>query len=188
LLVDELDHRVKNILATVQSIAHQTLPPDGATEAFAGRLTALGRAHSLLAQHRWEGAQLRALVEGALAPYQREQVEVDGPDALLEPKAAQVFSMVLHELATNAAKYGALSRRSGRLTVAWELESRAGARQLSLYWAEQGGPAVAEPQRSGFGSKLIRQAVAYELDGEAQLEYRPEGLRCTLVVPLRAKS
>ena len=184
LLIDELDHRVKNILATVQSIAHQTLPEDSASEALAGRLAALARAHGLLAPDRWEGAELRALVEGALAPYRPEQIASGGEDALLGAKAAQVLSMVLHELATNAAKYGALSVSRGRLEVSWDVEEASEGRRLRLRWAEREGPRVEEPERAGFGSRLIRQAVAYELGGETRLDYRPEGLRCMLLIPL----
>ena len=186
LLVDELDHRVKNILATVQSIAHQTLPQDDAAKALAGRLSALARAHGLLAQDRWEGAGLRALVEATLAPYPPEQIELGGEDVMLEPKAAQVLSMVLHELATNAAKYGALSTSNGRLGVTWSAEETPEGRRLTLGWTEHGGPPVKEPERSGFGSRLIRQGVAYELRGQTLLEFRPDGLRCILFVPISA--
>jgi PAS domain S-box-containing protein len=186
LLMDELDHRVKNILATVQSIAQQTVPSGDAAEIFAGRLAALARVHGLLVRDRWKGAELRALVEETLAPYRRERIALHGEPALLEPKAAQILAMVLHELATNAAKYGALSSAEGRLNVCWRIEPGPDGRRLALTWDERGGPATKPPERSGFGGKLIRQGVAYELGGETRLDYRPEGLLCTLVVPLRA--
>lgn len=188
LLLAELDHRVKNILATVQTIAQQTMPGAGPGETFVGRIAALARTHALLGPQRWEGADLRALVEGTLAPYPPEQVELVGDDMRLEAKAAQVLSMALHELATNAAKYGALSSPRGRLRLSWDIEDAAERRRVTLRWEERGGPPVMKPERSGFGSRLIAQAIAYELGGETRLEYPPDGVHCILTIPLPAKA
>jgi two-component sensor histidine kinase len=184
MLMAELDHRVKNTLATVQSLAASTLPTDERRETLNGRLAALARAHNLLAESKWEGAGLAGIVDAALAPYRGERVAVRGRDVRLEPRAAQTFSMALHELATNAAKYGAMSSPQGRLEVSWEVAGPPGAPRLTLHWTESGGPPVAKPSRTGFGSKLIELGVAYELAGEAELDYRSEGLRCRLTIPL----
>ena len=187
MLMAELDHRVKNTLAAVQSLAAWTLAPDARHMALRGRLAALAHAHNLLAASQWEGAGLAGVVEAALAPYRGERVALAGPDVRLGPQAAQTLSMALHELATNAAKYGALSSSQGRLEVAWQVAPCADGRRLTLTWQETGGPPVRKPERTGFGSKLIEQGLAYELDGEAELDYRPEGLRCRLAIPLPAE-
>jgi PAS domain S-box-containing protein len=188
MLMAELDHRVKNTLATVQSLAASTLRSDERQKALSGRLAALAHAHNLLAESKWEGAGLAGIVETALAPYRGERVALAGADVRLGPRAAQTLSMTLHELATNAAKYGALSSPRGRLDVSWEVAGPAEARRLVLNWVEAGGPSVTKPSRTGFGSKLIELGVAHELRGETELEYRPEGLRCKLTIPLPENS
>lgn len=188
LLMAELDHRVKNTLATVQSVVLQTLRPSAEAEALTGRLAALAKAHGLLAQSRWRGARLRALLQEELQPYRKHagesRVRLAGPDLLLPPKMAQSLGLVVHELTTNAAKYGALSVPTGRIEVSWDVQ-RDGAARLRLVWRELGGPRIdGPPGRSGFGSRLIERSLAYDLDGEAEIEFRPEGLHCRIEMPL----
>ncbi|HET6518311.1 MAG TPA: sensor histidine kinase, partial [Geminicoccaceae bacterium] len=190
LLLDELNHRVRNILATFQSVAIQTLRGSASLEeferAFAGRLEALSRASTVLAVNSWRAAELGAIVETALAPYrgaEGDNVRLDGPEVTLPPKAALTLSLVLHELATNAAKYGALSAPGGRVAVTWRAEAARG-RPLSLDWTERDGPRVDEPTRCGFGRRLIERSVAYELGGASRLEFPPEGARCRIELPL----
>ncbi|MEQ8405763.1 MAG: HWE histidine kinase domain-containing protein [Oceanicaulis sp.] len=189
MLMAELDHRVKNILALIQSIARQTLGREtDATQRFMGRISALAQSHMLLADSRWEGAGLVDLVETAAAAYQGEagdRISIGGPDIKLNPKAAQTLTLALHELVTNAAKYGALSKRSGRVDAHWAVEGEGEAQRLRFVWRESGGPPLrAEPDRKGFGSFLIEQALAYELRGEVSLEYAREGLRAAFDLPL----
>ena len=197
LLLAELSHRVKNTLATVQSIAAQTLchapTPEDFAETFTGRLGALADVHGLLTRSGWESADLRAVVEQALRPHRRVEEEgrgggnvgLAGPDLTLTPRACLALSLVLHELATNAAKYGALSVAGGRVDVRWWVGSpnTGGARRLHLAWRESGGPAVEPPRRRGFGSHLSERSLAYELDGEVELTYAETGVVCALAVP-----
>jgi NO-binding membrane sensor protein with MHYT domain/two-component sensor histidine kinase len=184
LLIDELNHRVKNTLATVQSIARQTAKGSQATpdfvEAFESRLVALSRTHDALTRGAWEQASLRELLATEFAPYRPEQVELEGPDISLRPRQALAIGMVLHELATNAAKHGALSQTSGCVGVRWRLDGA----HLEILWREHDGPPVAEPKRRGFGSRLIRATVEAELGGAAELDFAPGGLVCRLSVPL----
>lgn len=189
LLMAELNHRVKNTLATVRSIATQTLDhaasPEEFREAFAGRLAALAQAHELLTRGNWEGADLRGAAERTLAPFARRGAppwHLDGPPVHLQPKQVLALTLVLHELATNAVKYGALSTPEGRISIRWRID-RTGAWRLHLVWSESGGPPVPARPRRGFGSRLIEGSVPYELDGEAGIEYRPDGVRCTLRLP-----
>jgi two-component sensor histidine kinase len=189
LLINELNHRVKNTLAAVQSIASQTLRradnPAEAIEKFSARLVSLGRAHNVLSDEKWDSAQMRDLVDGALAPYAANdggRIRASGPDLRLAPRSALTVSMALHELATNAAKYGALSNDRGRIFVEWSA-AEAGT-LLRMTWREAGGPPVAAPMRSGFGSRLIESATD-QIGGSATLDYKPEGVVCTLVCPLR---
>jgi PAS domain S-box-containing protein len=193
LLLDELNHRVKNTLATVQSLATQTLRGAGSPEqfrrTFEARLVALSKTHDLLTTHSWQGAALDAVVSQQLNPYAADpsRLVVEGDPVALTPRAALALSMVLHELTTNAAKYGALSTPAGRLEVRWRIERReegAGWPDcVKLTWHESGGPAVTPPERRGFGSRLIERSTT-ELDGEAQLEFAPAGLRYSVTVPL----
>jgi PAS domain S-box-containing protein len=186
LLINELNHRVKNTLATVQSIASQTLrhmpSPDDFESSFTSRLVALSRAHDLLTAENWEGAPLRSVLAHELAPHgsAAERIELDGPQVELGPRTALSLAMAFHELATNAAKYGALSAEGGRLSVFWSQENG----RLLLTWAETGGPAVEPPSRRGFGSRLIERSITHELRGELDVDYAPQGLRCRLTVPL----
>jgi two-component sensor histidine kinase len=195
LLVRELHHRVKNTLATVQSLASQTArgapTPAAFRERFEGRLIALSKAHNQLTVHHWESADLRGLLSGSLAPYAGvgpERVVLRGEDVELRPRAVLTLAMAFHELTTNAAKYGALSVAGGRIEIRWQPvcgESDSGP-LLRIDWIEQGGPAVAEPQQRGFGSKLIEGSIAAELGGRARLAFEPTGLRCEIVIPLAA--
>ena len=188
LLMAEVDHRVKNILATIQSVARQTLPAGKSVGSFNGRLAALAHTHDLLARHRWEGVNLEAIVRAELAPYlgraDRGRVTIDGPEITLVPKLAQMLTMGLHELATNAAKYGALSTPEGQVRISWSREAGTDAEQLRILWQESHGPRVRPARRQGFGRALIERGIAYELHGQARLEFLEEGVRCTIVVPL----
>jgi PAS domain S-box-containing protein len=192
LLLNELNHRIKNTLATVQSIAEQTLRAGdverGTREALTERLIALSHAHDMLVAQNWAGADLRTIIEQALAPHAHpgyRAFEIDGPPTRLSPQQAVAMSLALHELATNAAKYGALSTPNGRVSVTWNLfYDGKGARHMTLLWQETGGPAVVTPRRSGFGSRLIARSFGQESGGEAAIEYLPDGVRCTINLPL----
>ncbi|HYF23395.1 MAG TPA: MHYT domain-containing protein [Caulobacteraceae bacterium] len=187
LLIDELNHRVKNTLATVQSIAAQTARRAEDVETFQrtfeSRLIALSRTHDALTQGGWESASLRGLLLGELKPYSGEQANLRGPDVRLGPRQALGLGMAFHELATNAAKYGALSVPEGCVRVSWEVAED----RLVLDWTERNGPPITgAPERRGFGSRLIRATVEQELGGQAGFEYAPEGLHCRISVPLHA--
>lgn len=182
LLMDELNHRVKNTLATVQAIAQQTLrgsaTPEQFAEAFESRLLALSKTHNALTDSRWEGAALGQILQQELSPYGAERVLLSGADVQLSARVALSLGMVFHELATNAAKYGALSA-GGRLKVSWTME----ADSLSLEWRETGGPPPSPPTRRGFGSRLIERSIRGELQGSVVIDYDPEGLVCSFTVP-----
>jgi PAS domain S-box-containing protein len=189
-MVDELNHRVKNTLATVMAISSQTLrttnSPEAFRKAFQGRLIALSKTHDLLNRTAWTGVNLRDLVQQALAPHsQAGRFALEGEAVRLGPVAAVTLGMALHELATNAAKYGALSAPHGRVRVAWR---RTGPDRLRLDWVESGGPPVTPPERRGFGSELIEKVLASELHGEVRLEFPPEGVRCTMDMALERVS
>jgi two-component sensor histidine kinase/CHASE1-domain containing sensor protein len=195
LLLAELNHRVKNTLAIVQSIASQTTKHseslDTFREAFEGRLRALAKAHGLITQSHWKSIDLRSLVHLALAPYANERGDnfvLEGPGVALRTSSALALSMILHELGTNAAKYGALSVPSGGIEVRWKLLENGGARSVHLTWRETGGPPVVITGRRGFGSTLIERSVEYDLTGHALLDYRPEGLWCEIIFPLATAS
>ena len=188
LLINELNHRVKNTLATVQAIAHQTFRHDhtAKTDIFEARLLALSKAHDLLTRESWEGADLGQVVEGAIAPFRRSdggRFRVTGPKAWLPPRTALALAMALHELCTNAAKYGALSVPSGRIVIAWTT-SGPGPVHLNLRWEEQDGPAVTAPVHKGFGTRLIERALASELSGEVELRYETSGVVCLVSAAL----
>ncbi|MFP4520172.1 MAG: HWE histidine kinase domain-containing protein [Oceanicaulis sp.] len=189
MLMGELDHRVKNILAVIQSIARQTLGRDSdAAMRFMGRINALAQSHMLLADNRWEGASLTALVDAALAAYRGEgggRVRIEGPELKLNPKAAQTLTLALHELVTNAVKYGALSRNSGRVEALWRCEGEGEDAQLSFTWRERGGPSIeVAPGSKGFGSFLIEQTLRVELRGEVALDYAEDGLTARFKLPV----
>jgi PAS domain S-box-containing protein len=184
LLAREVDHRAKNALALVQSIVRLTKASDIAayTTAVEGRIRALSRAHTILSLSRWQGADMRGLVEEELAPYRTGEtvkVEASGPNVSLQPAAAQSLALALHELVTNAAKYGALSSMSGRVKLDWELTPG----MLDLKWTESGGPPTQAPASPGFGTRIITASVEGQLAGKALFDWRPEGLQCVLSVP-----
>lgn len=190
-LLRELDHRCKNTLAAVQSIADQTLrrssSPEHFVEAFNGRLGALSRAHELLTRESWGPAPLSEVVAEALAPFggaDGERIAVRGPNIVLAPETSVAMHMTLHELAVNATRHGALGAEGGRLDVAWSVDMAATPRRLELTWAETGGPTVTADPVRGFGARLIEQGIARELDGESELSFAPEGLRFRLLAPL----
>ena len=183
ILAREVDHRAKNALAVVQSILHLTRAENvrGYVASVEGRIHALSRAHDLLSQSRWEGANLSRLIEEELAPYRTQddgRIVAHGPAVVLQPAVAQTLALALHELATNAAKYGALSVPAGRVRVEWDLTQAS----LSLTWAESGGPAVARPAAQGFGTKLIRLSMQGQLNGKVDFDWRPSGLFCQIAI------
>jgi diguanylate cyclase len=192
LLINELNHRVKNTLATIQSIAALTArrAPDMATfnRVFEARLIALSNTHNLLTANGWERADLRALLEQEFRPFAPEQVRLNGPDIVLQSAETLALGLVIHELATNAAKYGALSTPSGCVAVRWRQgEGDAGADdRLTIEWEETGGPEVRPPAQSGFGGRLIRKSLEGMLNGSAQIDYPPRGLRAVLRFPRKA--
>jgi PAS domain S-box-containing protein len=189
LLVDELNHRVKNTLSIVQGLAHQTFrnnaDPVEARRAFEGRLGALGHAHNLLTNANWEDASLEQLVEVTLDTKgaNADVVLVSGPPIFLSPKQAVSIAMALHELCTNARKYGALSLAKGRISLDWWITDVVRPR-LSILWQERGGPPVSPPTWRGFGSILLERTLAHDLDGEVTINFKPEGLLCSIVIPL----
>jgi PAS domain S-box-containing protein len=184
-LVGELDHRAKNLLAVVQSVLHLTRATSTAdfVAAVEGRIKALSRTHGLLSESRWRGVELGRLVAEELAPFRRpgRQIDALGPIISLRPGSAQSLALALHELVTNAAKYGALSVPEGGLTLTWTVEEG----KLVLRWTESGGPPVAPPTRRGFGTKVIGASVEQQLGGTAELDWRESGLSCRLSIPQR---
>ncbi len=191
LLINELNHRVKNTLATVQSIASQTLrsapTPSDARVAIEQRLIALSRTHDVLTRENWEGANLREIVADAVEPYRafaEHRIYWDGPHVRLVPRMALAIAMALQELATNAAKYGALSTMKGEIHLTWTLSGPGSKRRLRLMWEEVGGPPVRPPTRKGFGSRLIERSLSQDLNGEVRIEYNPSGVICTVDAPL----
>lgn len=191
LLINELNHRVKNTLATVQSIASQTLrnaeTAMEAKETLEGRLIALARAHDVLTRESWEGAELKDIVTQALAPYAilgSDRLTISGPEVRLLPRVALALSMALQELTTNAVKYGALSNATGKVDIVWKFEPAEPGNRLHLRWQESRGPHVPAQTRQGFGSRLIERSLARELNGEVQIEFRPAGIVCTVDAPL----
>jgi two-component sensor histidine kinase len=187
LMIDELNHRVKNTLATVQSIAIQTArsntDPASFAETFQSRIMALSHTHNLLTQSHWEGADLRAILEHETEAYGHTRISLNGPPVSLEPAVVLSLGMIFHELATNAAKYGALHTPEGRLLIDWALADQR-APKLKLSWREMGGPKVTAPDRRGFGSRLIERNIRHDLAGEIDLVYAPDGLIAELTVPL----
>jgi two-component sensor histidine kinase len=189
LMVNELNHRVKNTLATVQSIAGQSFR--GASDLqskqkFEARLVALSHAHNVLSNERWSSADLREVVEnalGAIGLADSTRVDHSGPSVRVSPRTALIVSMVLHELITNAVKYGALSNASGRIRIEWLLKGKDKEQRAFLIWRESGGPTVTEPSKPGFGSRLIEQSVTSQLGGLAKFEFAPPGLICRLEFP-----
>jgi two-component sensor histidine kinase len=193
LLIEELNHRVKNTLAILQSIATQTFrsASKAERETFEGRLGALAEAHNLLSKEKWQGSGLQDVVGRVLQPYllsNPERVRMFGPSVPLSPRLAVVLSMILHEMATNAAKYGALSNDTGTVALDWEVITENAKPKLRLIWAEAGGPPVVAPVQRGFGSRLIERSVRDQLDGEATADFLPRGVVYTVICSLEGES
>ncbi|MFN3525586.1 MAG: PAS domain-containing protein, partial [Paracoccus sp. (in: a-proteobacteria)] len=190
ILVGELNHRIKNVMATVQAIASQTLGTatsiDEARATFEARLIALGKSHDLLTRENWAGADLRHIVADTVQPLAggAGRFRIEGPHLWLKPSAALSIAMALHELATNAAKYGALSTDDGQVDINWQLVGAGDDRRLALRWSESGGPPVVPPTRRGFGSILVQRVLAAELNGAVGVDYAPSGVVCTIDAPM----
>lgn len=186
LLLAELNHRVKNTLAVVQGLAHQTFQAADAAarRAFEGRLQALANAHDLLTRSHWESTSLRQLASGTLQLGQGSgaRIRADGPDIRLDPRAALSLALALHELFTNTLKYGALSNDGGRVQLGWNWSSEE--RKLRILWREEGGPPVREPTHRGFGSMLLERTLARDLDGRVEMRFAPQGVTCLIEMPI----
>jgi two-component system, chemotaxis family, CheB/CheR fusion protein len=184
LLAREADHRTKNLLALAQATVHlsQGETPDELKAAIEGRLRALAHAHALLARSRWAGADLRALVTEELSPYCQDdpdRARIEGPSLMLEQQAAQAMAVAVHELTTNAVKYGALSTPKGRVSVVWSCDSGG---RLTFRWTETGGPPVGLPKRQGFGARVMERIIEGQLNGELKFDWRKEGVVCEAVI------
>ena len=191
-LIDELNHRVKNTLTTVQSIVNQAVrnspDPQIVRETIEARIAALSRSHDLLGREKWQGAGLHDLVVEALRPFgaadgRSERFTIKGKNIRLSPKATLALGIAFHELATNAVKYGAFSNKAGTVSIEWTLEDKPDGRWLCFRWREKEGPPVTPPARKGFGSRVIEQGLAHELSGKVDLDYRPGGAVCTIEMP-----
>ena len=187
LLAEEVDHRARNVVAVIQAIMRLTRSDsiDGYIDILDGRIRALSTAHKLLATSRWEGADLQRLVDEELAPYRardNERIVVAGPAVMLPPAIAQTIALALHELVTNAAKYGAMSVEDGRIQISWETAPRG----LTIHWVESNVPGIEEPSRGGYGMRVIKGGIEGQLGGKADFDWLAEGLSCTLLVPFQA--
>lgn len=192
MLIDELNHRVKNTLATVQSIVWQALrntsDPQVIRESVESRLFALSRSHDLLTLENWEGAGLLDMLHAALEPFgvangRAEHFAITGRNIRVSPGAALALGIAFHELATNAVKYGAFSNKAGSVLISWTTEPSPKGDRLILCWREKDGPPVAPPSRKGFGTRVIERGLAHELKGAVKLDYRPDGVVCTIDFP-----
>jgi two-component system CheB/CheR fusion protein len=188
ILLNELQHRVKNVLSTVSALASRMLKSAPSLEQFSSsfldRLRAMGRVHDLLSQRNWKGVELRALIESALDGHlerEKSALRLSGPSIHLRPGAASALGMVFHELSTNAMKYGALSVPGGRIEVNWKVDATD---DLIIAWKEMEGPKVERPASEGFGTMFLQRCVEYELEGTVELHYDMEGLRCRIRLPL----
>ena len=197
MLIDELNHRVKNTLSTVQSIVTQALrrpaEPAAIREAIESRILALSRSHDLLTSGNWESAGLHDLVATALHPFavvagSAERFTITGDNIPVPPKTALSLAIALHELATNAVKYGAFSNDAGTIEIDWTIVSTASGRRLVLRWREHDGPSVTPPTRKGFGSWVIERGLAHELGGTVSLDFLGEGVACTIDIPAPAEA
>jgi two-component sensor histidine kinase len=186
LLINELNHRVKNTLATVQAIAFQTLKGDIPLEEgrarFEARLLALSRAHNLLTDQNWQGASMERVVSDSTEYLAGDRFAIGGESIWLAPRAALALALALHELSTNAAKYGSLSKEIGRVSISWCVNGDS----LRVEWKERDGPPVVEPTRRGFGSRLIERGLEADLGGTARLHFEPDGLRCVIEASMDA--
>jgi len=193
MLIDELNHRVKNTLSTVQSIVWQTLrsttDPRAIRQSIESRLFALSRSHDLLTHEKWESAGLLDVARDAMEPFgvsggRADRIVITGENIRFPPKAALALSIAFNELATNAVKYDALSNAVGSILIGWTMETAPAGKRLLLNWAEKGGPQVTPPAHKGFGSRVLERGLAHELEGTVHLDYRPDGLVCTMDIPL----
>ncbi len=193
MLIDELNHRVKNTLATVQAIVAQAFrkpfDPKTIKDAIEGRIYALSRSHDLLTQENWTGADLRDLIVSALEPFgvkngRAERFLITGENIHVPPKVTLTLGIALHELATNAVKYGAFSNEEGSILIQWHIESGVDGDKVVLSWTEQDGPSVEMPTRKGFGSQFIERGLAHELEAVVKLDYRREGFVCRIDIPI----
>ncbi|MFL5097672.1 MAG: HWE histidine kinase domain-containing protein [Xanthobacteraceae bacterium] len=190
LLMRELTHRSKNLLAVIQAMARQTARRagsiDGFLDQFSARLQALARSHDLLVQEEWHGVALAELVRSQLAPYldrSGSQIALEGPPVMLRPEAAQSLGLALHELAINAVKFGALSTPSGRISIAWTWQPRGQRPTVEIAWTETGGPEVGAPVQRGFGSLVVERNLARALEAGVELTFDREGVRCRITIP-----
>jgi two-component sensor histidine kinase len=188
LLLRELTHRCKNLLAVIHAIARQTASRTRSVEdfldRFSARLVAIGASHDLLIADDWHGASLRMLVEQQLGDHADrfgDQIAIEGEDVMLKPEAVQNLGLALHELATNAQKYGSLSEPDGTVSIRWQFCEEAS--KLRLTWQEKGGPPVRPPERSGFGRAMIETVVSRALEGDVNLSFPTKGVRCVIVIP-----
>jgi two-component sensor histidine kinase/PAS domain-containing protein len=186
ILLAELGHRFKNTLATIQAITAQTLTYasdlTSAREAVDRRICAMAKANQMLTARNWDGAMLRDVIEGAIDPFDRARIRLDGPNCEISPRHTLALSLGLHELATNATKYGALSSSVGEVDLYWDVSGG----RLSLDWTERGGPQVAPPATRGFGSRLLERLLGRDLGGEIRIDFRPEGLHCRITAEVGA--
>jgi two-component sensor histidine kinase len=183
----ELDHRVKNVLATVTAIITQTQEASSSHADFVAglnrRITSLARTHELLSQGNWRGASLAEIVRREFAPYATGNAELGGPNVVLKAAATEAVATVLHELTTNAAKYGAFSNRNGRVSLRWRWLQNGPPDRLIIEWQESGGPPVVAPSQSGYGTSIIRELIPFELGGDVELAFASDGTRCRLEIP-----
>jgi PAS domain S-box-containing protein len=193
ILIDELNHRVKNTLSMVQSIVRQALrfhtDPGEIRHAIESRLLALSRSHDLLTRENWRSAGLRDMINDVLEPFdvvggRADRIVIEGDDIRLPPQTALVLGIGFNELATNAVKYGALSNQAGSVLVDWKIERALESSRLILHWREKDGPSVTRPSRLGFGSRMIERGLAHELEGTVDIDYRPNGVVCTINIPV----
>jgi two-component system, chemotaxis family, CheB/CheR fusion protein len=194
LLLAELQHRVRNTLGVVRSIARRSAGTSTSIGEYAshldGRLNAFARTQAMVTRDPEGGVDLEYLVVEEMLGYnarEGEQVRVSGPAFRFQPKAAETFALAIHELATNAIKYGALSQPSGRVNASWHFDDEADPTQLIFDWRESGGPQVAPPERKGFGTELLERTLSFELKGKTTLTYNPSGLHCTITIPLNRR-
>jgi two-component sensor histidine kinase len=191
-LLQELHHRVKNTLATVQSVATQTFryteTREAFRETFTARLMALSKTHDLLTKNNWETASLRELLTAKLEPYgggKSSRFTLDGPNVQLTTQMTLALGLAFHELATNAVKHGALSVPSGRIEIGWKIDD--GEQSLHLHWVETGGPRVEKPSRRGMGTRVIESGLTHEFGCEVRIDFDPSGVQCSIELPLREK-
>jgi PAS domain S-box-containing protein len=184
----ELDHRVKNVLATVSAIVGQTQEASRSPVDFAAgidrRIKSLAGTHELLSQSKWHSVPLVEIIRRELAPYSTANTDIGGPSVTLKAEATQAVAMVLHELTTNAAKYGAFSSRTGRVSVQWQWVKNGSHNRLVIEWQEVDGPPVLAPSQSSYGTRIIRELIPYELGGKVELLFTSKGIRCRLEIPV----